>query len=115
TPMCGGSRFGNHVHISCTNLHFDRQTISSKYNRMQTLITIPFWDCNIIFKATNNMLVELMHHPKYTITLISCRDDHANGKDIVYQFNFALNLKLIVNTPQMFLPRRDSRQNITTN
>jgi hypothetical protein len=80
--MCGNARFCHHIHGLCPNLKFNIHASRSYQSGMQRLITIDFWNRNVIFELAGYWLVKLMHQTQCGVAVKRGWNNNAKTIDV---------------------------------
>ena len=103
---------GELLHLFCSDLNFDGQTVHSKQCRVEGLVTVGFGNRDVIFESTRHGLIQVVHHAEHPITRIDVLYDDSEGVNI-HDFGerAALRAHLGVDAVEMFFSPKDASRN----
>ena len=109
-PVRGHTSFRHPVHVLGPYLHLNALTESAEQQCVQRLVTVGLRDRDIVFKLTGNWLVQIVHKPQHSVTVIGRPDDDPDREDITHfhQWNPSL-LHLTVDAVNVLFPTDDGR------
>ncbi len=68
SPVRRDTHLRHLIHIFGTNLHLNRDTVRANHGGVQRLISVRFWNGDVIFDAPRTRLVQAVHLPQHAIT-----------------------------------------------
>ena len=72
---------------------------------MQGLVSVGFWDCNVILELAGHRFIQVVHHAQYAVTGIHIVDDNAERVDVEYFRKRPHPIAdFFIQAVQMFLP-----------
>ena len=103
---------GELLHLFCSDLNFDRQTVHPKQGGVEGLITIGFRNRDVIFESTGHGLIQVMHHAEHPITNVDIVYDDSEGVN-VHDFGerAAFRAHLGVDAVKVFFSTKDAGGN----
>ena len=112
SPVRRDTHFRHLIHVFGTNLHLNRNAVRANHRGVQRLVSVRFWNGDVIFDAPRTRLVQAMHLPEHAITGVRVVDDDAERVDIhdrvktlLFEHHFA------VNRVQMLFATADAARN----
>ena len=112
SPVRRDTHFRHLIHVFGTNLHLNRNAVRANHGGVQRLISVRFWNGDVIFDAPRTWLVQAMHLPQHAVAGVRVVDDDAERVDIhdrvetlLFEHHFA------VDRVQMLFATADAARN----